>query len=119
MKTVLVVDDDPDVLESVKQVLEGQGYGVITASGGEECLKKLQESSPDLILLDIMMPGLPVKNVIEQIENIKIAYMSAVWISKARQDGLCEQDNIVDFIQKPFNVNDLVKRVEFLLTDSD
>jgi len=115
MKTILVVDDDLDVLESVKVILEDQGYGVLTATGGDECLKKIKEKTPDLILLDIMMPGIPVKNVIKQVEDIKIAYMSAVWISKARQQGLCDQSNIVDFIQKPFDVNDLIKRVDFLL----
>lgn len=115
MKTILVVDDDPDVVQSVKLILEEQGYGVITASGGEECLKKLDKTTPDLILLDIMMPGLPVKNVVEQIDNIKIAFMSVVWISEARQQGLCDKNNIVDFLQKPFDTNDLIKRVSLIL----
>ena len=115
MKTILVVDDDPDVVQSVKLILEEQGYGVITASGGEECLKKLDKTTPDLILLDIMMPGLPVKNVVEQIDNIKIAFMSVVWISEARQQGLCDKNNIVDFFQKPFDTNDLIKRVSSIL----
>lgn len=117
MKTILVVDDDPDVVESVKMILQEQGYGVITAARGEECLKILQETTPDLILLDIMMPGIPVKNVVEQIEDIKIAYISTVWISEARQQGLCEKDNIVDFFQKPFDTNDLVKRVNLILNE--
>ena len=115
MKTILVVDDDPDVVESVKMILQEQGYGVITAARGEECLKILQETTPDLILLDIMMPGIPVKNVVEQIEDIKIAYISTVWISEARQQGLCEKDNIVDFFQKPFDTSDLIKRVSLIL----
>lgn len=115
MKTILVVDDDPDVVESLKSILEKQGYGVITAARGEECLKILQETTPDLILLDIMMPGIPVKDVVEQIENIKIAYISTVWISEARQQGLCKQDNIVDFFQKPFNTSGLVERINLIL----
>ena len=54
---------------------------------------------------------------IEKIKDIKIMYMSAVRISKARQDGLCDQDNVVDFIQKPFDVEDLIRRVEYFLKE--
>jgi len=115
VKTVLVVDDEEDIRESVRMILEKNGYKVITAEDGDDCLKKLQEATPDLILLDIMMPGTPVAEVIKNITNIKIAFMSVVRISDARKKGLCTQENIVDFFQKPFNVTDLVDRVELLL----
>jgi len=115
VKTVLVVDDEEDIRESVRMILEKNGYKVITAEDGDDCLKKLRETTPDLILLDIMMPGTPVTEVIKNITNIKIAFMSVVRISDARKKGLCTQENIVDFFQKPFNVTDLVDRVELLL----
>jgi len=117
MKTIMVVDDDPDVVETIRQLFENKGYEIYTAFGVEECLTKLKSDTPDIILLDIMMPGLPVKNVIEKIKDVKIMYMSAVRISKARQDGLCDQDNVVDFIQKPFDVEDLIRRVEYFLKE--
>jgi len=117
MKTILVVDDDVDIMESVKIILETQGYGVVTAAKGDDCLKILQESTPDLILLDIMMPGTPIKKVVEQIKDIKIAFMSVVKISEARQQGLCEQSNIVDFFQKPFNTTDLINRIALILNE--
>ncbi|MGF3554690.1 MAG: hypothetical protein ACQXXF_05395, partial [Thermoplasmatota archaeon] len=63
----------------------------------------------------IMMPGLPVDEVIKKIKDIKIAFMSVVRISEARKKGLCKQDNIVDFFQKPFNVSDLIDRVRLIL----
>ncbi len=116
-KTILVVDDEPDVRESVKMILEVNHYKVITAEDGDDCLKKLKEVKPDLILLDIMMPGIPVDDIIEQIKDIKIAFMSVVRISDARKRGLCTQDNIVDFFQKPFNVSDLIDRVELILNE--
>ena len=115
MKTILVVDDEPDVRDTVKMVLEKRGYRVITAVDGDDCLKILHEENPDLILLDIMMPGMPVKNVVEQIKNSKIAFMSVVRISEARKKGMCKQDNVVDFIQKPFDVDELIQRVALLL----
>lgn len=115
MKTILVVDDEPDVRESVKMILERRGYRVITAVDGDDCLDRLNEESPDLILLDIMMPGTPVTDVVKKIKGIKIVFMSVVRISEARKKGLCEQDNVIDFIQKPFDVGDLIGRVELIL----
>lgn len=114
-KKILVVDDEPDIRQSVKMILELNGYEVETATNGDECLQKIQQETPDLILLDIMMPGTPVTEIIKHITNIKIAFMSVVRISDARKKGLCTQDNIVDFFQKPFNVNDLIERVELIL----
>ena len=116
-KTILVVDDEPDIIDSVKIILEKNGYKVETAIDGEDCLKKLNELKPDLILLDIMMPGKPVEEVIKKIKDIKIAFMSVVRISEARKKGLCKQENIVDFFQKPFNVSDLVNRLELILNE--
>jgi DNA-binding response OmpR family regulator len=118
-KTILVVDDEPDIRQSVKMILEVNGYNVKTAIDGDDCLKMLKEVSPDLILLDIMMPGTPVNEVLKQIQDIKIAFMSVVRISDARKWGLFSQDNIVDFFQKPFNVSDLINRVELILTEEE
>jgi len=117
-KTILVVDDEPDIRQSVKTILEVNGYKVITAIDGDDCLQKLTEFNPDLILLDIMMPGTPVSEVVKKIHDIKIAFMSVVRISDARKRGLCSQENIVDFFQKPFNVSDLIDRVELILNES-
>lgn len=115
VKTILVVDDEPDIRESVRVILEKNGYSVITAEDGDDCLKKLEEKTPDLILLDIMMPGKPVTEIVKQIKDIKIAFMSVVRISDARKKGLTTQDNVVDFFQKPFNVSDLINRVEIII----
>ena len=116
-KIILVVDDEPDIRESVKMILEMNGYTVVMAVDGDDCLTKTKEYKPDLILLDIMMPGTPVTEVVKQISDIKIAFMSVVRISDARKRGLCTKDNIVDFFQKPFNVTDLVERVELILNE--
>ena len=117
VKTILVVDDEPDIRQSVKLILEVNGYKVVTATDGDDCLKKLKTITPDLILLDIMMPGTPVADIVKQITDINIAFMSVVRISDARKRGLCMQENIVDFFQKPFNVSDLVERVSLLLKE--
>jgi len=113
-KTVMIVDDEPDIRKTVKVLLEKEGYNVITAVNGDDCLKKLKRDRPELILMDIMMPGLPVKDVVKQIKETKIAYLSVVRVSEAEKEELLGQPNIVDFIQKPFDIQELVKRVKKL-----
>jgi DNA-binding response OmpR family regulator len=115
MKTILIVDDDPDVLDSLKRILRVNEYKVFTASNGEECLEKVNEYNPDLVLLDIMMPGMPIDEVVKQIKDTKIAFISIVRVSDAQRRGLCSQENVVGFFQKPFDVSDLVEKVELIL----
>jgi two-component system response regulator VicR len=115
MKTILIVDDDPDVIDSLKRILRVNEYKVFTASNGEECLEKVNEFKPDLVLLDIMMPGMPIDEVVKQIRDTKIAFISIVRVSDAQRRGLCSQENVVGFFQKPFDVSDLVEKVELIL----
>ena len=114
-KTILVVDDEPDIRQSVKQILQVNGYTVETAVDGDDCLQKLKELTPDLILLDIMMPGTPVKEILPKVKNIKIIYVTVVRIIEAEKQGLLGQRNIVGFIQKPFDINGLLKEVKKII----
>ena len=114
MKTIMVVDDEPDIRSTVKAILEKEGYKVITAVNADNCMKKLEKEKPDLILLDIMMPGTPVKEIIPKIKT-KIAYLSVVRTSEAEKEDLMKSKNIVGFIQKPFDISELVKRVKKLV----
>lgn len=111
MKTIMVVDDEPDIRATVKTVLEKNGFKVVTAINGDDCLDKLKKEKPDLILLDIMMPGTPVKEIVPKIKGIKIAYLTVVRVTEAEKEQLLKNKSIVDFIQKPFDIKDLVKRV--------
>ena len=110
-KTIMVVDDEQDIIDTVRGVLEPRGYKILTASDGDDCLKQLESTKPDLILMDIMMPGTSVKEVVPKIDkDINIAYLSVVRPSDAEREGL-HFSNIVDFIQKPFSVNELLQKV--------
>ena len=114
-KTIMVVDDEGDVRETVKTVLEKEGYSVITAISGDDALKKWTKQKPDLILMDIMMPGTPVKDIIPKMTGTKVAYLSVVRTSEAEKEDLMKSKNIVDFIQKPFDIKELVKKVKKLV----
>jgi len=110
-KIIMVVDDEPDNRSTVKTVLEKNGYQVITAINADDALKKVKKSKPDLILMDIMMPGTPVREIVPKLAPIKILYLSVVRTSEAEREDLMKSKNIVGFVQKPFDIDDLVKQV--------
>ena len=113
MKTIMIVDDEPDNIIIVREVLESNNYNVISAVNGDDCLKKLKSGEkPDLILMDIMMPGTPVSEIIPKIKDIKIVYLTVVRRDEAEKQGLLGQKNIAGFIQKPFDINKLLEKVK-------
>ncbi len=114
-KTVMVVDDEQDIRDTVKAILEKNGYLVVTAIDGDDCLAKLPKQKVDLVLLDIMMPGTPVKKIVPKIKSAKIAYLSVVRVSDAEKEELTKSKKILDFIEKPFSVKELVQRVKKLI----
>jgi len=117
-KTVLVVDDEPDILTTVSEILEMNDYIVFTARNGDECLEKLEDLTPDLILLDVMMPGITTKEILdemdqdEKLEKTKVIFLTAVGLTEAEKEHLLARKHVVDFIQKPFDVDDLIKRIK-------
>jgi len=114
-KTIMVVDDEPDVRLTIKKVLEKNKYKVIEASNGDDCLEKLQKIKPDLILMDIMMPGTELMEIIPKIKDIKILYLSVVKEVEATKAGLLNQENIVGYFQKPFQIDLLIQKVNEIL----
>ena len=117
MKTILVVDDNEDMRKIIKRILDKEGYETILANDGDDCLVKLGklDHKPDLILLDIMMPGKPVSEVLECIDDVKVAYFSAVTISERDKQCMLERKNVVDYIPKPFERDELVQKIKDLV----
>ena len=116
-KLVMVVDDEQDNIDTVAAILEKMGVETVSASSGDDCLSKVKamKKKPELILLDIMMPGTPVKKIVPKLRSIKIAYLSVVNPFEARREGLMAFDNIVAFIRKPFDAFDLEKKLKVIL----
>ncbi len=114
-KTVLIIDDEPDLVEISKTHLEEAGYCVITASNGIEGLELAKKSKPDLILLDIVMPGMDGLEMLETLRGtpglsaIKVLMLTA----KGRTENIFEADRLraVDFLIKPFTYQDLIGAV--------
>ena len=114
-QTVMVVDDDADIVDLTRLVLEGGGYRVIAARSGTEALQKLQDGLPALILLDINMPGmdgwevLKILKVDERTMDVPVAMFSIKNEVRDKVRGL--QDGAYDYIPKPFSYDELLGRV--------
>jgi|TARA_B100000700_G_scaffold64933_4_gene71726 DNA-binding response OmpR family regulator len=117
-KTVLIVDDDPDILASVSFGLEQAGYNVHTANNGEDGLRLAKEHQPQLAILDMMMPKRSGFLVIEALreeytEPIHIIMMTAN--EGTRHQSYAELLGVADYIHKPVAIETLVNRVNELL----
>lgn len=115
-QTIMIVDDEPDIRATVQELLQKNGFNTVTAVDGDDCLRKIGKQKLDLILLDVMMPGTPVKQITKQITSTKIAYLTVVRPSEAEKEQLLKERNIVGFIQKPFNIQDLLAAVKKMLS---
>jgi DNA-binding response OmpR family regulator len=118
-RKVLVVEDDPDQLEVTRLSLKAAGFAIGTAANGIDALKKARTVSPDLILLDVMMPGLDGFAVCETLrENPSTASIPILMLT-----GLCSHISQLvafdsganDYLIKPFEPEELVSKVEKLL----
>jgi two-component system phosphate regulon response regulator PhoB len=118
-KSILVVDDEEDVLELVKYNLEKNGYRVTTASSGEEAISKARSIVPNLVLLDLMLPGIDGLEVCKQLKNNPKTEQVPVIMLTAKGE---ESDVVVglevgadDYITKPFSPKVLIARIRRIL----
>ena len=120
MRKIMVVDNEPDIVDLTRTVLELGGYQVVTAYSGEECLRVLEKEKVDLVLLDIMMPGMSGWDVFNRINkkstDVKVAFMSVLEISDKRKQVLLEE-GLADYIMKPFDKETLLNRVDRILRE--
>ena len=113
---ILVVDDDADSLEIVRTYLESRGYRVTTAADGKEALAMLEDARPDLVLLDVMMPGIDGWEVARTIKDHPEFSATRVVMLPARSDFTYKQRGLRagadDYIVKPMRLEDLGRKVE-------
>ena len=118
-ETILIVDDDLDILELLKMNLEPEGYNVRTANDGESAVQSASMNPPDLILLDVMMPHKDGFQVIEELKNIEHTKNVPVILVTARgqtEDKVLGLDTGADdYITKPFDLREVTARVEAVL----
>jgi two-component system response regulator MprA len=113
---ILVVDDDPEIVSFVRRGLAYEGYKVDTAADGSEALAKAREKEPDLVILDIMMPGidgLEVSKRLRQGSDVPILMLTAKGTVADKVTGL--ESGADDYLVKPFAFDELLARVRALL----
>lgn len=119
MKKILIVDDEADILEILKFVLEAQGYECITASDGEAGLNLAREINPDLIILDVMMPkinGYKISRLLKYDSKYKDIPILMVTARSQEEDKIIGEETGADeYITKPFQVDYVVEKVKSYL----
>lgn len=113
---ILIVDDDPEMLVLLRTLLEAQGFAVYMASNGESALHLLHQVAPDLVILDVLMPGLDGKTVCQRIRRhspVPILFLTAIGEVDSVVDGLNRGAD--DYMTKPFHPAELVARVGAML----
>ncbi|MCU0338489.1 MAG: response regulator [Spirosomaceae bacterium] len=118
---ILIVDDEPNILMSLEFLMKKEGYKVFIARDGEEALEIIKEHTPDLILLDIMMPkvdGYQVCSYVKlqsEYEHTKVVFMSAKSKEADLQKGYDLGADL--YISKPFSTRDLMGKINALVAE--
>ncbi len=118
-RKVLVIDDEPGIIEIVEANLEGDGFEVISAINGKEGLEKIKSDRPDLVVLDVMMPEMDGWEVLRRIEqDPDLAGLPVIMLTAKAADedyihGL--EEGAVEYITKPFYPQELVNRIKITL----
>jgi CheY-like chemotaxis protein len=121
-KTIMVVDDNPDIITIVRTILEGKGFDVLSASSGPECLELLKTQKPDLIVLDIMMPEMDGLEVLTRLKGMSEFTNVPVVLLTAKvqyEDVLGGYKLGADYyITKPFTSTQLINGINLLLGEN-
>lgn len=118
-ETILIVDDEEDILELIKFNLKGEGYNILQAMTGEEAIKIAKQSGPDLMVLDLMLPGIDGLEVTRYMKNNNTTMHIPIVMLTAKG----EESDIVaglelganDYISKPFSPRELTARIRAIL----
>ena len=113
MKTILVVEDNMDIHNLIKEVLEKEPYTVLDAYSGTEALMLIEKEKIDLILLDLMLPGLKGEEIVKRVKEIPILVLSAKTSIEDKVNVLLDGAN--DYLTKPFHTEELLARIKVQL----
>ena len=117
MKTILIVDDDVHIGNLLEEALGREGYRTLRAYSGTEAVMLLESDRPDLVLLDLMLPGLTGEEVLKKISGIPVIVLSARADAGSKVDLLLSGAH--DYVTKPFDLSELLARIAVQLRSAE
>jgi len=122
-KKILIVDDEVDLVETIRFPLEGEGFNVLASYDGEDALNQARKENPDLILLDVMLPKLNGYKVCrllkfdERYKHIPILMLTAK--TQAKDKTLGKETGADEYLTKPFDIEELLAKVKSYLSEKE
>jgi DNA-binding response OmpR family regulator len=115
--TLLLVDDDPMIVDSLGPLLERSGFHVLHASNGEEALNKVQSHHPDVIVMDVLMPRMNGRETLRRMRksNIWIPTILLTQVGEASERAVALEEGADDYLNKPFHSEELLARIHAVL----
>jgi DNA-binding response OmpR family regulator len=116
-RTILVIDDESDIVDILKTVFEDHGYRVVTASDGNAGLSQVEREAPDLVVMDLVMPRTSGLHVLERVKRRPSGGPRVIMITAheaCRHKAYAEQLGVDDYIRKPFEIERLLESVRRL-----
>ncbi len=116
MTKVMVVDDEPDLREMIGTLISKEGFETDMAKDGSDFLEKIDSFNPDIVTLDVMMPGFTTSEILKKLKekksNPKIILLTVVRYSREEKEKMLKTDNIIDYIMKPFDIDELMNTIK-------
>jgi DNA-binding response OmpR family regulator len=117
MAKIMIVDDEPDLREMIDLMMKKAGFETQTAFNGEDFLNKIEIFNPDLVTLDVMMPGLTTKEILEKLNlrnlHPKIILLTVIRFSESEKETVKKMGNVVDYMTKPFEFKELIEQINY------
>ena len=111
----MIVDDEPDLREMLNLMLHKEGFDTEIAGDGLEFLNKIDTFDPDLVTLDVMMPGLTTSEILKKLKEKKskpkIILLTVVRYSEEEKEKVYQMGNVVDYLTKPFDIDELTDKI--------
>lgn len=118
-KKILLIEDDKDISRTIKLYLEGEGFEVVTVFDGKEGLQKAKTIGEDILILDLMLPGLPGEEICRELRNDeKYAALPIIMLTAKGTDAEWVRGMVIGanyYITKPFEMDDLLATIHLLL----
>lgn len=121
MSKILIIDDEQDILDLIRIILEGAGYEVKTCSSGRNAWDSIIQTKPDLVILDVMLPGVDGYSLQLQMSQEKTTKNTPIIILTALEPAKTlfeKSSNVVGFVTKPFRSEDLLGKVKLVLSQT-